>query len=58
VTAQIWRNIALHSAGAAIFGFVMPRFVLGASLEVSLLMAVLFGMGAAWIAWQQSQRIR
>jgi hypothetical protein len=56
MTAEAWRNVALHTAGAAVFGFVLPRFVLAASSEVSLLWAAIFGVGAAGIAWRQNKR--
>jgi len=56
MTAEAWRNVALHTAGAAVFGFVLLRFVLGTSSELSLLWAAMFGVGAAIIAWRQSKR--
>ena len=55
MTAGAWRNIALHTVGAAAFGFVLLRFMLAATVEMSLLWAALFGVGAAFIAWRQSQ---
>ena len=56
MTAEAWRNVALHTMGAAVFGFVLLRFVLGASAEMSLLWAALFALGAAGIAWRQNKR--
>jgi len=56
MTAEAWRNVALHAAGAAVFGFVLLRFALAASLEMSLLWAAAFGVGAAAIAWRQNKR--
>jgi len=55
MTAQAWRNVALHTAGAAAFGFVLTRFVLAATWEMSLLWAACFAVGAAVIAWRQNQ---
>jgi hypothetical protein len=56
MTAAAWRNVALHTAGAAVFGFVLLRFVLSASWEMSLLWAACFGAGAAGVAWRQNKR--
>jgi hypothetical protein len=54
--ANALRYIALHAAGGAVFGFALQYFALGASLEISLLWAALFGLGAAGLAWHQSKR--
>ena len=56
MTASALRYIALHTAGGALFGFVLQYFALAASLEISLLWAALFGLGAAGLAWHQSKR--
>jgi hypothetical protein len=56
MTAEARRNVALHAAGAAVFGFVLVRFVLAASWEMSLLWAACFGVGAAAVAWRQNKR--
>lgn len=55
MTVEAWRNVALHTVGAAVFGFVLLRFALAATLEMSLLWAALFGVGAAAIAWRQNK---
>jgi hypothetical protein len=51
-----WRYIALHTAAAAVFIFVLQRYTLDASLEMSLLWALAFGGGAAGLAYMQSNR--
>jgi hypothetical protein len=56
MTASALRYIALHTAGGALFGFVLQYFALAASLEISVLWAVAFGVAAAGLAWHQSRR--
>jgi hypothetical protein len=51
-----WRYIALHTAAAAAFIFLLQRYVLHASLESSLLWAITFGGCAAGLAYMQSNR--
>jgi hypothetical protein len=51
-----WRYIALHTAAAAVFIFVVQRYTLDASLETSLLWALAFGGCAAGLAYMQSNR--
>lgn len=51
-----WRAIILHTAAAAVFMFVLQRFALNASLETSLLWAIVFGGCAAGLATMQSNR--
>jgi hypothetical protein len=51
-----WRYMALHAAAAAIFIFVLQRYALNASLEFSLLWALVFGGCAAGLAYRQSNR--
>ena len=51
-----WRYIALHTALAAAFIFLLQRYVLSASLESSLLWALAFGGCAAGLAYTQSNR--
>jgi hypothetical protein len=53
---KTWRYIALHSAAAAGFIFLLQRYALDASLEASLLWAVTFGGCAAGLAYMQSHR--
>ena len=53
---QHWRYIALHTLGAAGFIFVLQHYVMGASLELSLLWALAFGGCAAWLAFRQANR--
>ena len=55
-TMQHWRYIALHTLGAAGFIFVLQHYVMGASLEPSLLWTVAFGGCAAGLAYMQSNR--
>ena len=51
-----WRYMALHSAAAAAFIFLLQRYGLNASLESSLLWALTFGGCAAGLAYMQSNR--
>ena len=51
-----WRYIALHTVAAAAFIFLLQRYALNASLESSLLWAVVFGGCAAGLAYMQSNR--
>ena len=51
-----WRYVALHTTAAAAFIFVLQRFALNATLESSLLWALVFGGCAAFIATVQSNR--
>ena len=51
-----WRYIGLHTAGAAAFIFLLQRYSMNASLETSLLWAVMFGGCAAGLAYVQSNR--
>lgn len=51
-----WRYIALHAMAAAAFIFLLQRYALSASLESSLLWALVFGGCAAGLAYMQSTR--
>jgi hypothetical protein len=51
-----WRYILLHAALAAAFVFLLQRYALSATLETSLLWAVVFGGCAAGLAYSQSKR--
>jgi hypothetical protein len=51
-----WRYILLHAAAAALFIFLLQRFALSATLETSLLWAVVFGGCAAGLAYSQTNR--
>ncbi|WP_407170170.1 hypothetical protein [Bradyrhizobium sp. ORS 111] len=51
-----WRYIALHTAVAACFIFLLQRYGLNASLESSLLWAFVFGGCAAGLAYTQANR--
>jgi hypothetical protein len=51
-----WRYIALHTAAAAAFIFLLQRYGLSASLDTSLLWALTFGGCAAGLAYMQSNR--
>ena len=53
---KTWRYIALHTLAAAAFIFALQRFVLHASLETSLLWALMLGGCAAGLAYTQSNR--
>jgi len=51
-----WLYIALHTAAAATFIFLLQRFFLSATVESSLLWAVVFGGCAAMLAYKQTNR--
>ncbi len=51
-----WRYIALHTGAAAAFIFLLQRYTMNASLDVSLLWALAFGGCAAGLAYMQSKR--
>ena len=51
-----WRYIALHTVTAATFIFLLQRYALSATLETSLLWAVVFGGCAAGLAYSQRNR--
>lgn len=51
-----WRYIALHTIAAATFIFLLQRYALSASLDLSLLWALTFGGCAAGLAYMQSNR--
>lgn len=53
---KAWRTIALHTAVAAGFMFLLQRYGLSASLESSLLWAIVFGGCAAGLAYSQANR--
>ena len=56
IMRQHWRTILLHTATAAAFIFLLQRFGLNATLESSLLWAVVFGGCAAILATMQVNR--
>lgn len=51
-----WRYVALHTSVAAVFIFVLQHFALNASLQSSLVWALVFGGFAAGLATMQSNR--
>jgi hypothetical protein len=51
-----WGYIALHTAAATGFFFVLQRYAMNASLDSSLLWALGFGGCAAVLAYKQSTR--
>jgi hypothetical protein len=53
---KAWRTIALHAAVAAGFMFLLQRYGLSATLESSLLWAIVFGGCAAGLAYSQANR--
>ena len=48
--------IAMHSALAATFMFLLQRFVMNATQETSLLWALTFAVCAAGLAYKQANR--
>ncbi|MCP1832880.1 hypothetical protein M2222_001472 [Bradyrhizobium elkanii] len=53
---KAWRTIALHTVVAAGFMFLLQRYGLSATLESSLLWAIVFGGCAAGLAYSQANR--
>ena len=53
---QHWRTILLHTVAAGAFIFLLQRYALSATLESSLLWAVVFGGCAAVLATSQANR--
>jgi len=51
-----WGYIAMHATVAAAFIFLLQRFTLNATLEVSLLWALTFAGCAAGLAYMQANR--
>jgi hypothetical protein len=51
-----WRYILLHAAAAATFIFLLQHYALSATLESSLLWAVVFAGCAAGLAYSQTNR--
>jgi hypothetical protein len=51
-----WGYILLHTAAAAAFIFLLQRYALSATLESSLLWAVVFAGCAAGLAYSQTNR--
>jgi hypothetical protein len=55
-TMNKWLYVALHASTAAAFIFLLQRYFLNATLESSLLWAVVFGACAAMLALKQTNR--
>lgn len=55
-TMNKWLYVALHTSAAAAFIFLLQRYFLNATLESSLLWAVIFGACAAMLALKQTNR--
>jgi hypothetical protein len=51
-----WLYVALHTAVAATFIYLLQRYFLSATQESSLLWAVVFGGCAAMLAYKQANR--
>ena len=51
-----WGFVAMHSALAATFMFLLQRFVMNAPQETSLLWALTFAVCAAGLAYKQANR--
>ena len=51
-----WLYISLHTVAAAAFIFVLQRYFLSATVDSSLLWAVVFGGCAAMLAYKQTNR--
>ncbi|MEQ1611684.1 MAG: hypothetical protein ABL904_02945 [Hyphomicrobiaceae bacterium] len=49
-------RIAMHTVAAGAFFFVLQRFGLNQSVEMSLLYAFFFAAAAGVLAWTQSRR--
>ena len=51
-----WLYVLLHTAAAMAFIFLLQRYFMSATLESSLLWAVVFGGFAAMLAYKQANR--
>ena len=51
-----WGYIAVQALAAAAFMFLLQRYTMSASLDLSLLWALGFGVCAAGLAYKQSNR--
>ncbi|UZE52226.1 hypothetical protein [Rhodopseudomonas sp. P2A-2r] len=51
-----WLYVLLHTAAAVAFIFLLQRYFMSATLESSLLWAVVFGGFAAMLAYKQANR--
>lgn len=51
-----WSFVAMHSALAAAFMFLLQRFVMNATQETSLLWALTFAVCAVGLAYKQANR--
>ncbi|MBR0688518.1 hypothetical protein JQ612_11670 [Bradyrhizobium manausense] len=51
-----WGFVAMHTALAATFMFLLQRFMMNATLESSLLWALTFAVCAAGLAYKQANR--
>jgi hypothetical protein len=51
-----WLYVLLHTAAAVAFIFLLQRYFMSATLESSLLWAVVFGGCAAMLAYKQANR--
>jgi hypothetical protein len=51
-----WHRVALHAVAAAAFMFLLQRYAMSASLDLSLLWALAFGGCAAGLAYMQTNR--
>ena len=51
-----WRYILLHTSAAAAFVFLLQRYALSATLETSLLWAIVLGGCAAGLAYSHGNR--
>ena len=49
-------HILLHTAAAGAFVFILQRFALNQSVETARAWALVFGIGAAALAWKQTER--
>jgi hypothetical protein len=56
MTADTMRYVVLHAAAAAVFGFVLNRYLLASSTDTALLWAAALGAAAAGLAWYQKNR--
>ena len=56
MTADTMRYVALHAVAAAVFGFLLNRYLLASSMETALLWGAVLGIAAAGLAWYQKNR--
>ncbi len=51
-----WTTVASHAALAAVFFFVLQRYILKETVDNSILWALIMALAAGLIAWRQASK--